>query len=104
MMTNHKATKPVRVLVVDDHQKIAETMADMLRQDGYFVQTAYSGQECLQAAEAQDFDVILLDLRLPGIDGWQVARSLRGKEKTKYTKVIALTANCEPEDLRRSEE
>ena len=79
-------------------------MADMLRQDGYDVLTAYSGQECLQAAQAQDFDVILLDLRLPGIDGWQVARTLRGIEKTKHLKVIALTANCEAEDLRRSEE
>jgi CheY-like chemotaxis protein len=104
MMTNQTIAKPIRILVVDDHQKVADTMAEMLRQDGYVVDTAYSGQDCLQVVEAQDFDLILLDLRLPGIDGWEVAKTLRANEKTRHIKVIALTANCEDDDLRRSEE
>lgn len=67
----------VRVLIVEDNRDTADTTAMLLRMHGYDVAVAYDGKTAIQTAKGFDPDVILLDLSLPDIDGYAVARSLR---------------------------
>jgi DNA-binding response OmpR family regulator len=66
-----------RVLLVEDDENLAEGLAFNLRNTGYEVETAPSGEAALQATERRAFDLVLLDVMLPGIDGLEVVRTLR---------------------------
>ena len=79
----------MRVLVVEDEPDLLGSLSKALREDGYAVDTAPDGEEGLYKAENCDYDAIVLDLMLPGIDGWELLRRLR---KTKKTPVLLLTA------------
>lgn len=65
---------PARILVVDDEMPIRMTMGDILRRRGYDIVTAASGEEALEQLHLRPFDLLLLDLRLPGLNGLEVAR------------------------------
>lgn len=67
----------MRVLVVDDEEELAEAVARGLRREGYAVDLAHSGEDALEKARLTSYDVICLDLTMPGIDGLEVCRSLR---------------------------
>jgi two-component system OmpR family response regulator len=67
---------PLRVLAVDDDRDTAETLAMILRLDGHEVRIALSGSEAVESARREPPDVVLLDLGLPGMDGYVVARRL----------------------------
>lgn len=101
LMPTHRA---VHVLVVDDYPDNVETMAKLLRLDGHEVTVAYDGAAALQAAQAQRPDAVLLDISMPGMDGYQVARKLRAMFRDKPLLLIAITAYGFEEDRRRSEE
>ncbi len=77
------------VLVVEDERKIARIIELELSHEGYQVTVEYTGQGGLELALEQDFDLVLLDLMLPGLSGLEVCRSLR---KVKATPIIILTA------------
>ena len=79
----------MRVLVVEDEPDLLGSLAKALREDGYAVDTAPDGTEGLYKVENYDYDAIVLDIMLPGIDGWELLRRLR---KTKKTPVLLLTA------------
>ena len=81
---------PRRILVVEDDRDISNLLALNLRGLGYEVSLAASGTEGLEQAQARRFDLIVLDLRLPGIDGVEVCRRLR--QRTDYTPILMLTA------------
>src|SRR5712691_11721641 len=66
-----------RVLVVDDEQGVRSTLSAVLRDEGFDVETAESGEECLSILEERSFQAILLDVWLPGSDGLETLRSLR---------------------------
>ena len=68
--------RPLRVLVVEDYADAATTTAEVLRLDGHHVWVAADGPRALQAASAEEPDVVLLDLGLPGMDGYTLARRL----------------------------
>ena len=68
--------RPLRVLVVEDYADAATTTAEMLRLDGHHVRVAADGPRALQAASAEEPDVVLLELGLPGMDGYTLARRL----------------------------
>jgi two-component system, OmpR family, response regulator len=68
----------MRVLVVEDEAKLAELLCHRLRREGMGADVASNGEEALVRATATEYDLILLDLMLPGIDGFGVCRSLRG--------------------------
>jgi CheY-like chemotaxis protein len=70
----------VRVLVVDDEPGIRETVTAMLEIEGYDVAEARDGAEALAQVEARQPDVILLDMRMPVLDGWGFAAELRARE------------------------
>src|SRR6187200_1856921 len=66
-----------RILLVDDDQGVRESTARMLRSAGYTVQVASTGEEAYEAAKAGGFDVVLSDMRMPGLSGIDVLRKLR---------------------------
>jgi CheY-like chemotaxis protein len=94
--------RPLRLLIVDDNKDTADTLAMLLRLNGHEVSTAASGPAGLQAARSETPDVVLLDLGLPGIDGYEVARRIR--EKTDKPLLIAVTGYGQAEDRERSKE
>jgi two-component system OmpR family response regulator len=79
----------MRVLAVEDEPDLLGSLMKALREDGYAVDGAPDGEDGLYKAESYDYDAIVLDIMLPGIDGWELLRRLR---KTKKTPVLMLTA------------
>ena len=86
---------PKRVLVVDDEPKIVEVVGDYLRSAGFSVTTAPDGERAVALARARPPDLVVLDLGLPGLDGLDVARELRGASPVP---IIMLTARGEETD------
>jgi CheY-like chemotaxis protein len=93
---------PRRILVVDDNRDAVETLAELLEVWGHEVWTAADGPGGLQAAAEHQPEVILLDIGLPGIDGYEVARRLRAMPGLDSTWLIALTGYGQPEDRQRA--
>lgn len=85
----------MRVLVVEDEPDLLASLLQAVREDGYAADGAADGEEGLYKAESYDYDAVLLDIMLPGIDGWEVLRRLR---KSKKTPVLMLTARDEVRD------
>ncbi|GEM_PF-1277381 len=78
------------ILIVDDDDALRLTLADLLTREGYTVSEAADGQEAMELVEKQYFDLILLDVVMPSVSGFEVLKFV--KEKTPWTKVIMLTA------------
>jgi CheY-like chemotaxis protein len=91
-----------RILVVDDNVDAANGLAMLLKILGHEVETAYDGPAALALARVRRPDIILLDLGLPGMDGYRVADELRHEGLCKETVLIALTGYGQEEDVRRS--
>ncbi len=89
-------TVPMRVLIVEDERKLAELLARGLREEGHAADIAARGEDAVWMAEAAPFDVIVLDVMLPGLDGFAVCRHLREREI--WTPVLMLTARDAVED------
>jgi two-component system, OmpR family, phosphate regulon response regulator PhoB len=87
-----------RVLVVDDEPDITALVAYHLARSGYRVSTASSGSEAIKAAMEERPDLVVLDLMLPGMSGYDVLRELRTREETRDTGVVLLTARKEEAD------
>jgi CheY-like chemotaxis protein len=92
------------VLVVDDNVDAAQSTAMLLRAWGHSVRVAYSGQEALQAVDNAVPEIVLLDIGLPVINGFDVARRLREQPQFDDTVLAAVTGYGQPEDRRRSQE
>ena len=84
-----------KVVVVEDDINIAELLRLYLEKDGFSVTVTHDGAEGLRAAEEQNPDLVMLDIMLPGMDGWQVCKRLR---QTSKVPIIMLTAKGETED------
>ena len=93
---------PVRVLVVDDEKSSAETLMALLEIKGFDVRMAHDGLAALEAAEAFLPEVVLLDIGLPGINGFEVAQRLRGQPKSQDALLIALTGYGDAETRSRA--
>ncbi len=92
------------VLVVDDNTDAADSLALVLEVQGFEVQTAYTGQDALAIAERQKPGVALLDIGLPDIDGYRVARRLRESSWAAKTFMVAVTGYGTTEDKHRAYE
>jgi CheY-like chemotaxis protein len=79
-----------RILVVDDEADIRETVSEMLDLEGYAVETAANGEEALRAVERGHPDVVLLDMRMPVLDGWGFAGAVRARGMA--VKIVVMTA------------
>ena len=88
-------TKPrQRVLIVEDDTDAAETLAVMLHRWGHEVQVAHDGLEAIEAAQAYRPDAVLVDIRLPGMDGYEVAERLRRQPGPEPALIVAITGEA----------
>jgi two-component system CheB/CheR fusion protein len=92
----------LRVLVVDDNVDAAATLAVLLENDGHEVRRAHDGPGALTAADAFRPDAVFLDLGLPGMDGYEVARRLRLRANDSRPLLVAVSGYGRDEDRRRS--
>jgi DNA-binding NtrC family response regulator len=82
---------PTQILLVDDEKDFVEMLAMRLTESGERVIPAYSGQECLNKLKEDDFDVVILDIKMPGMDGIQTLRQI--KQNHPLVEVIMLTGH-----------
>ena len=87
-----------RILVVDDEPKIAQIVSVYLERDGYRVVRATDGREALELARAGSLALVILDVMLPELSGWDVCRELRRDPKTADLPIIMLTARDDVAD------
>ncbi|MBW2642190.1 MAG: sigma-54-dependent Fis family transcriptional regulator [Deltaproteobacteria bacterium] len=85
-------TKKVRILVIDDEEPMRESLKDWLMEEGYEVGLAASGKEAIAMTRKQNWDVILLDLKMPGMDGIETLKRLKGKEVNTEAEILMMTA------------
>jgi CheY-like chemotaxis protein len=89
-------------LVVDDDVDSADILAEALADLGYVVEVAYDGKGALAKLEAFAADVALLDLDLPGIDGYELLRRIRAQGRFANVRVLAMTGRAEPRDRSKA--
>jgi PAS domain S-box-containing protein len=99
---DRNASPRYRILVVDDNVDAAEMLSTLLELDGHEVQSAHDGRAALSAAQAHRPDVILLDIGLPELNGYEVAKWLRSHEAFRRTVVIAMTGFGQERDCQQS--
>jgi PAS domain S-box-containing protein len=92
---------PARILVVDDNPTNRQVVITVLQALGYQPDIAENGQTGIEMAEVGGYDLILLDLQMPDIDGWTVARHLRQYVRQKRLAIVAITAAVSPDDRQR---
>jgi PAS domain S-box-containing protein len=95
---------PLRVLVADDKADLADSLAELLRLEGHIVYVAYGGDEALEAARSFRPQAVVLDLGMPGRDGYEVCRALRAEPWGGTIRLIAQTGWGLPDHVRRSRE
>lgn len=106
-MTPGQEARPAgskRVLLVEDNLDNRTIYSTILRHEGFEVLTAVSGEEALEKAAGEAPDVILLDISIPGVDGWTVATRLKNGEETREIPIIAVTAHALAEHEERARE
>jgi two-component system, OmpR family, response regulator len=101
-MAKGAAVRPMRILVVDDNQDGAESLALVLQLSGHEVRTALSGSAALEIVPAFQPEVLLLDIGLPGMDGYELARRLRETSLSGDAVLIAVTGYGQESDKMRS--
>jgi CheY-like chemotaxis protein len=97
-------TSSLRVLVVDDCVDTTRTLSMLLRMWGYEAYMAHDGLEALELARLCEPDVVVLDIGLPRLDGWELARRLREQAGPKQLLLVALTGYGREADRRRADE
>jgi CheY-like chemotaxis protein len=96
----HRDARPRRVLIVEDHADVRQALRTLLEHDGHMVYEAVDGAEGIEAAERIKPDVVLIDIGLPRVDGYQVAQAIRAK--LGRLRLVAVTGYGQPEDKRRA--
>jgi CheY-like chemotaxis protein len=89
------------ILIVEDNADARDALRMLLELDGHSVEAVAEGQQALEVARAKDPDIALVDIGLPGIDGYEIARRVRARD-TRRPVLIALTGYGQPEDRRRA--
>ncbi len=97
-----ESSLPKKILVVDDNQDSRELVVKILKKVGYQMIEAVDGEEALEKAIAENPDLILMDISIPKIDGYEVTRRLKSQVKFKDTPVIALTAHAMKGDKEKA--
>lgn len=97
-------TRAIEVLVIDDNLDAAESIAEVLKMEGHRVHVATDGLSGIMKAHELKPDVVLCDIGLPDVDGYEVARALRADDSLRSTRLIALSGYAQAEDRRRARE
>jgi DNA-binding response OmpR family regulator len=90
-----------RILIVDDDPVIVRLLQINFRLEGYDVDTASRGEEALERVRVERPDVVILDVMMPGLDGWEVCRQLKENPAVRHVPVIFLSARAQDEDRQR---
>lgn len=93
-----------KILIVEDEESLLKLESILLTTKGYLVQGATTGLAALEAVAEEPPDLILLDVMLPELDGFEVCRRIKGDAKTRHIPVVLLTAKKTPEDMARGDE
>lgn len=93
LLSMSEAGAPIKLVVVDDSTQICNAIAELLREDGYEVLTAGDGATGLNLIERERPDLAILDIGLPNLDGYEVAKRLRANEETAGIALIAMTGH-----------
>ncbi|MFH1414979.1 MAG: response regulator [Elusimicrobiota bacterium] len=93
-----------KILIIDDEAALVFPLAKLLENNGYEVDTADNGKSGIYKAIAGDPGLIILDVMMDGMNGWEVCSTLRSHPKTKDVKIIMLTCNDSDADFARSKE
>lgn len=88
-----------KILIVDDDRSTRLTLSSLLQSEGFRTATAPDGERALERAKRLRPDLIVLDLGLPGMDGWQTLRRLQGEPATATVPVMIVSARGEPTDV-----
>ncbi|WP_250504112.1 ATP-binding protein [Caballeronia sp. AZ7_KS35] len=96
--------KSRHVLVVDDNADAAESLAVLLSEEGHDVSVALSGEQALRLVEQTEFDTFVLDIGMPGMDGYTLAATLRSRPGVRHATLIAHTGYGQPEDRLRAQQ
>lgn len=99
-----RAQRPWRVLIVDDNVDSTLSLSALLTRMGHEVEIAHDGYEALHAARRKRPDFVLLDITLPGLDGFHVATALRGEPGFDGMKIVAITGRAGEDERQRSRE
>jgi len=100
---NDSSPAKARVLVVDDQPPNVRLLEAILAPRGYDVRMATSGEEALAALDADDMDLVLLDIVMPGMDGYEVCREIRERPGTAYLPVVMVTASGDEQKIKALE-
>ena len=90
-----------KILVVDDDELVLIALEELLKPCGYEVSTALNGQVALEKAGEEKFDLMILDIIMPGIDGFELCRKIREMELYRTVPIIILTAKSSKEDTQK---
>ncbi len=93
-----------RALVVDDNRLTADSLASMLDLLGFEVQTSYGARQALQELAAEGPDVVLLDINMPGIDGFEVLSYFKRDPRLAEVPIIIVSTESQPENVERARE
>src|SRR3977135_361301 len=103
-MSQRKRARRLKVLVVDDFPDGRELVAEYLTFRGFSVHVACNGAEAIEIARKVRPEIVLMDLSMPGIDGWKAARTLKNDPLTQAVTVIAVTAHALPPETDAARE
>lgn len=101
---NALPTQPSNILIVDDEPINIQLLGSVLRECDYEIQFATSGEEALDWVDSEPFDLVLLDLMMPGMDGYEVCLRIKQAEKSRAIPVIFLSASVSAEKITRGYE
>jgi CheY-like chemotaxis protein len=96
------ANRALRIVVVDDYADATDMLALLLQMNGYEVIRSYAGADAIEKACAYQVDVVLIDLAMPEVDGYEVARQLRQRDACKDALLIAITGLIDKQYRRRA--
>jgi len=93
-MEEREKDLPKKILIVDDNQDSRELVVKVLKNKGYEIVEATDGEEAIEKAVGERPDLIMLDISIPKLDGYEVTRRLKSQEQFKGTPIVALTAHA----------
>lgn len=93
-----------RILIVDDEPDIIMIAKNILEKVGHEIDEARDGEECLKKLKKEKFDLILLDVMMPGDNGWEVCRKIRAQEKARDMPVVLFTVCTEEDSIAKGKE
>ena len=98
-MTSDRMTSSFSILVVDDEPKNIQLLGSLLEEHNYEIEFAMNGKECLEWLNSKPFDLVLLDIMMPEMDGYEVCEKIKSDTAKKHIPVIFLTAKSETDDI-----